>query len=223
MKMLDRERFLENKYNRLMIALILIVVSFPFLQAIETRFPLITMILLIAIIPALGVVLPIRIFLPLTSVGSIAFVIEILIRYKVVNVTEKILLFTLSLYAVFLLLAIIILIKKILSRKIVTSDTIKGGISIYFLIGLLWTIFYMIMAGLNHEAFANFTDISVDFFYYSFTTLTTVGYGDLVPKSSYAKLLSTAEAFVGQVYLAIFIAQLVGLAIAQKLQQKQDQ
>ena len=222
MKMLNRERFLENKYNRLMIAEILIVVSFPFLQAIETRFPFISMILLIVIIPALGAVLPRRIFLPLTTIGLIAFMLEILISYQVVNETEKTLLFTRSLYAVFLLIAVIILIKKILSRKIITSDTIKGGISIYFLIGLLWTIFYMIMAGVNPDAFANMSDKKVDFFYYSFTTLTTLGYGDIIPKSSYAKLLSTMEAFVGQVYLAIFIAQLVGLGIAQRLLKEDD-
>lgn len=223
MKMLNRESFLENKYNRLMIALILIIVSFPFLQAIETRFPFITMVLLIAIIPALGVVLPLRAFLPLTTVGFLAFIIEILIRYRVLNVTERILLFVLALYAVFLLLAIIILIKKIMSRKVITSDTIKGGVSIYFLIGLLWMIFYMIMTGLNPDAFTNLSDKRVDFFYYSITTLTTLGYGDITPKSSYAKLLSTSEAFVGQVYIAIFIAQLVGMSIAQKLQHKQDQ
>ena len=190
MKMLNRERFLENKYNRLMVALVLIVVSFPFLQSIETKFPFITMVLLIAIIPALGVILPLKAFLPLTAIAFIAFVLEILISYQAVNVTEKILLFVLALYAVFLLLAIIILIKKILSRKIVTSDTIKGGISIYFLIGLLWSIFYMIMAGLNPEVFSNISDKRVDFFYYSFTTLTTLGYGDITPKSSSAKLLS---------------------------------
>ncbi len=222
MKMLSRERFLENKYNRLMIALILIVVSFPFLQAIETRFPFVTLILLIAIIPALGVVLPLRAFLPLTAIASVAFIIEILIKYDVLNVTDRILLFVLALYAVFMLLAITILIKKIMSRKVITSDTIKGGVSIYFLIGLLWMIFYMIMAEVNPDAFANLSDKRVDLFYYSFTTLTTLGYGDIVPKSNYAKLLSTAEAFVGQVYLAIFIAQLVGLSIAQRLTREID-
>ena len=221
MKMLNRERFLENKYNRLMIALILIIVSFPFLQAIETKFPFITMVLLIAIIPALGMVLPLRAFLPLAAIGFIAFIIEILIRYRVLNVTERILLFVLGLYAVFLLLAITILIKKIMTSKVVTSDTIKGGVSIYFLIGLLWMIFYMIMAEVNPEAFSNISD-KVDCFYYSITTLTTLGYGDITPKSSYAKLLSTSEAFVGQVYIAILIAQLVGMKIAQKLQEKQD-
>jgi hypothetical protein len=222
MKMLNRENFLANKYNRLMIAEILIIVAFPLLQAIDTKFPLASMVLLLAIIPALGVSLPSRTFLPITAIGLTAFIVEILTRYQLLDITDKVLLFVLALYAIFLLLAVIILVKKILSLKTVTSDTIKGGISIYFLIGLLWSIFYMIMAGVNPDAFANILNRRVDFFYYSFTTLTTLGYGDIIPKSSYAKLLSTMEAFVGQVYLAIFVAQLVGLRIAQRLLKESD-
>ncbi|MBW1822586.1 MAG: two pore domain potassium channel family protein [Deltaproteobacteria bacterium] len=222
MKKLSVENFLENKYNRLLIALIFIIVSFPFLQAIDTRFPFISMVLLIAIIPALGVVLPLKPFLCMMSTGILAFIFEILIKYQFIPVSKKCLLIVLGLYALFLLLAVVILIKKISSMRIITSDTVKGGISIYFLIGLLWTIFYMIMLIINPQAFNNIQKPS-DNFYYSFTTLTTLGYGDITPATTYAKLLSISEAFVGQVYLAIFIAQLVGLAIAQKLQQKQEE
>jgi hypothetical protein len=221
MKKLSFENFLENKYNRLMVAEALIIISFPFLQAINTRFPLISMVLLIAIIPALGVVLPLKPFLCMMSTGILAFVFEILIKYQIIPVSKKYLLIVLGLYALFLLLAVVILIKKISSRRVITSDTVKGGISIYFLIGLLWTIFYMIMLIINPQAFNNIQKPS-DYFYYSFTTLTTLGYGDIAPASTYAKLLSISEAFIGQIYIAIFVAQLVGLKIAQKLQEKQD-
>ena len=205
-----------------MIAEILIIISFPFLQAINTRFPFVSMILLIAIIPALSVALPLRAFLPLMALGLLAFILEILLKYRVLDFTEKAPLFLLAMYAAFLLLAVIILIKKILSRKTVTSDTIKGGISIYFLIGLLWAIFYDIASRINPDSFVNLGNKTLDFFYYSYTTLTTLGYGDITPTGDGVKLLAICEAFVGQVYLAIFIAQLVGLNIAQKLLKNQD-
>ena len=221
MGLLNWERLVENKYNRLLIALILLIVLFPFLQAIETKFPFITLMLLIAIIPALGVVLPLKPFFCMMTIGILAFIFEILIKYQVIPVSQKCLLIVLGLYALFLLLAIVILIKKISSRRVITSDTVKGGISIYFLFGLLWTLLYMIMLLVNPESFSDMLKPS-DTVYYSFTTLTTLGYGDITPVSTHAKLLSISEAFVGQVYLAIFIAQLVGLAIAQKLQKKQD-
>ena len=222
MKKLSRENFLENKYNRLMIAEILIVISFPFLQAINTRFPFVSMILLIAIIPALSVVLPLRAFLPLMTLGLIAFILEILLKYQVLNLVEKASLVILAMYAVFLLLAVIILIKKMLTQKIVTSDTIKGGISIYFLIGLLWAIFYEIASRINPDSFVSLGNKNINFFYYSYVTLTTLGYGDIIPTGDGVKLLAICEAFVGQVYLAIFVAQLVGLNIAQKLLKNQD-
>jgi len=221
MGLLNWEKLVENKYNRLLVAQALIIILFPFLQAIESRFPFTSLMLLIAIIPALGVVLPLKPFFYMMTTGILAFVFETLIRYQVIQVSKRCLLIVLGLYAWFLLLAIVILIKKISSRRVITSDTVKGGISIYFLMGLLWTIFYMIMLIVNPQSFNNIQKPS-DSVYYSFTTLTTLGYGDITPASTHAKLLSISEAFVGQVYLAIFIAQLVGLAIAQKLQKKQD-
>ncbi|MHC4159092.1 MAG: potassium channel family protein [Planctomycetota bacterium] len=56
-------------------------------------------------------------------------------------------------------------------------------------------------------------------YYFSFTTLTAPGYGDIVPRSNFTKILANMEAIAGQVYLAVFIARLVGLHIAQELKQ----
>jgi hypothetical protein len=52
-----------------------------------------------------------------------------------------------------------------------------------------------------------------NFLYYSFVTLTTLGYGDITPASSPARSLSTLEAVTGQLYIAILVARLVGLHI----------
>jgi len=222
MKKLSREKILSNKYNHLLVAEIAIVASFPFLRALQTRFPIASLILLLAIMPALRVVLSKKAFMPLMALGALGFLLEIIFRYNRFPQAENIQLFISILYAVFLALAIVILIKKMMERKVVTADTIKGGISIYFLIGLLWAIFYMIASSINPDSIASLENRTVDLFYYSYTTLTTLGYGDIIPTGDGVKLLAISEAFVGQVYIAIFIAQLVGLSIAQKILKSQD-
>ena len=59
-------------------------------------------------------------------------------------------------------------------------------------------------------------------FYFSFTTLTTLGFGDLVPLNHFARVLASLESIVGPVYLAIFIARLVGLHVIEELKTKQE-
>ncbi|MHC4758286.1 MAG: potassium channel family protein, partial [Planctomycetota bacterium] len=60
----------------------------------------------------------------------------------------------------------------------------------------------------------------LDCYYYSFTTLTTLGYGDIAPVTSYAKILAVTEAVVGPIFIAIFIAQLVAMNMASKLREE---
>lgn len=222
MKRLNREKILSNRYNHLLIAEIAIVASFPFLRALQTRFPIASLILLLAIMSALRVVLSKKAFMSLMTLGALGFLLEIIFRYNRFPQAENIQLFVLVLYAIFFALAIVILIKKMMERKVITADTIKGGISIYFLIGLLWMIFYTFASNINPDSISIAGNNTVDLFYYSYTTLTTLGYGDITPKGDIVKLLAIAEAFIGQIYLAIFIAQLVGLNIAQKLLKNQD-
>jgi hypothetical protein len=222
MKRLNREKILSNRYTHLLIAEIAIVASFPFLRALQPRFPIVSLILLLAIMSALRVVLPKKAFMPLMALGALGFLLEIIVRYNKFPQAENVPLYVLILYAIFLTLAIVILIKKMMITKVITADTIKGGISIYFLIGLLWTMFYIIASSINPNSIGTLENRTIDFFYYSYTTLTTLGYGDITPTGDTVKLLAISEAFIGQIYLAIFIAQLVGLSIAQKLLKNQD-
>jgi len=50
--------------------------------------------------------------------------------------------------------------------------------------------------------------------YYSFVTMTTLGYGDITPASGIARMLASLQAFAGQLYIAVLVARLVGLQIA---------
>ncbi len=219
MKLIDLEKIFENKYNHLLAAEILLMMLYPVLKSCEIRFPVAGCLFLMAVIPALHVVLPFKVFLPLMSLAVFGLVLRALVYFQVFAVEHEVGIITLidASYAVFVLLAIVALVRKILSREVITADTIKGGVSVYFLIGLFWTFLYMIALRINPNTFSHITDETVDCFYYSFATLTTLGPGDISPTSVYTKFLAILEAFVGQVYLAIFIAILIGLHLGQKI------
>lgn len=113
-------------------------------------------------------------------------------------------------------ISLLFMLKKVFSEREVTADTIKGGISLYVLIGLWWETVYGAMWAFDRMAFSQPMGRrgAPDFFYFSFTTLTTLGYGDIIPVSDAAKMASMLEAMVGQIYLAVFVARLVGLHVA---------
>jgi hypothetical protein len=100
----------------------------------------------------------------------------------------------------------------------VTSDKIFAAICVYLLIGFVWTYAYAILDDMRPGSFADSTetgqtDYVTQLRYFSFATLTTLGYGDVLPRSSTARTMAVLEAVMGQIYLAVLVARLVGLHI----------
>jgi len=116
-------------------------------------------------------------------------------------------------YTLFMILAILVIQKRINSAQNIDMDIIRGGICIYLILGFLWSIFYMILCQLDPSAFKGLVgdDANHKLFYFSFTTLTTLGYGDILPVAPLAMTLTNLEAIIGQLYPAIAIAKLVSL------------
>ena len=219
MKRFDPDKFLTNKYNYLLITEIAILLAYPFLHKFDVKFPFTSLVLLIAIAPALWVGLSRKFFIAVISIGVLAFTFDLFASYRqdLKDLGRLILLF---LYALFIFLASAILISKISSKKTVTADTIKGGISVYFLIGLFWAMLYMIVLTFDPDAFTNVHGSGFDSFYYSFITLTTLGYGDYLPQG-HAKLLAATQAIAGFVYFALIIG-VAGSMFYSKVTQKID-
>ena len=98
-------------------------------------------------------------------------------------------------------------------KKEVTFDLIMGAACAYILLGLLWAYAYYFVESFHPNSFRvaekPFDDLW-NFYYYSFVTLTSVGYGDIVAITRAAQGLSMLEAIMGQLYLAIMISWLVG-------------
>ena len=103
----------------------------------------------------------------------------------------------------------------------VTSDKIFAAISVYLLLGFAWTYAYALLDDMQPGSFADSTETGrtdyvahvMQLRYFSFVTLTTLGYGDVLPRSSAARTMATLEAVMGQIYLAVLVARLVGLHI----------
>lgn len=112
--------------------------------------------------------------------------------------------------------------REIITVTTITMDTIRGGICAYFLLAFIWALFYGMVATLNPHAFSA-TLIQPGSYlqpiHFSVTTLTTLGFGDIVPVSTLAIVLTDTEAIIGQLYPTVFIAILVGGYLSQKVDQ----
>ena len=111
----------------------------------------------------------------------------------------------------------------VLSEKNVTRDTIFGSACVYLLVGFAFADVYMLFQIIEPQSFGQAIDvapvgsevkISSELSYFSFVTLTTLGYGDMTPKTGMVRGIATLEAMLGQFYLTVLVARLVGLHLA---------
>ena len=120
-------------------------------------------------------------------------------------------------YTLFYGICLLIFLHRIFSETTVTIDSIQGGIAIYFLSGVFWAFLYQTLLLFDPDAIL-FSDHVVgafsDLIYFSFITMTTLGYGDIMPISRMAKNMAVLEAVWGQTYLAVLVARLVGLHLS---------
>jgi uncharacterized membrane protein len=126
----------------------------------------------------------------------------------------------------FLLMVTMTILNQVARARQVTFDTVSGALCCYLLAGFTWAFIFSLMQTVNFGAFsfpastpAYFgPDLQrrsefMKFVYYSFTTITTAGYGDIVPVSPAARSISIVEAIIGQFYIAVMIARLVSLEV----------
>lgn len=103
---------------------------------------------------------------------------------------------------------------RVFAGGIVTADRIMGAVALYLLLGIGWAVAYELIALHVPGAFSAGDREGTGpqrWFYFSFVTLTTVGYGDITPVARITQSLATLEALVGQLYPAIILARLVSL------------
>lgn len=124
----------------------------------------------------------------------------------------------------FLSYIIVLILYFVFSTRQVTRHVIFGAISAYLLIGIAWSIVYFVLETLHPGSFSINIESAASnpgqFLYFSFVTITTLGYGDITPLNQKARSLATGEALVGQIYMTVLIAWLVGLYVSRKVSEK---
>ena len=130
------------------------------------------------------------------------------------------------LYVIFYGYVAATMLSYVVREQLVSANTIFASLCVYFLLGLIFAMVFVVvevampgsfyistgLGDLRSVQFGMFSNYSY-FFYFSFVTLTTLGYGDITPVNLVAGTFASLEAVIGQLYLVIMVARLVGLHI----------
>ena len=130
----------------------------------------------------------------------------------------------------FLVSVFAIILKDIFRTSIVSTDTLVGSICGYLILSTIFASIYAFLVILHPDSFLVNTGLGVDQTtlgefsshygmtnYFSIITLTTVGFGDIVPQNTYARTVVSVEAITGQIYMTVIVARLVGLHISRSI------
>jgi len=155
----------------------------------------------------------------LIVLGAISVVMQLMIDSLYTEV------FGITVVFLFYIMTTFIAFRELFRRGAIDLNKIFGSICVYLLAGLNWAILYYYQTILNHNAFngLEYSDLKEKMFnliYYSYVTLSTLGYGDITPNSPITQALAVLEALFGQFYIAILVAILVGTHISARREQK---
>ena len=125
----------------------------------------------------------------------------------------------------FLLLAVRSALRQILFAKDIDANRLYGAVCVYLMLGVIWALMYATLGQLDPSAFSGSLSVgtednNLEWLYYSFITLTTLGYGDILPVSATARALAYSQAVVGVFYMAMLVAALVGSYAASRIDEE---
>lgn len=212
----------KHRFLHLFISLIALLVIYPFLENVHYLRTVFSAILTAVFISAIYAISQkrhhalIAIFLALPALAS-TWVSHL-------HVNEALFLVGRVSMVMFYILVIVNILTFIFKQDEVSRDLIVGAAVVYLLMALMWSNLYIMLETLSPGSFAlpdgQLQNSRYLFIYYSFVTITTLGYGDVTPLTSMASSASALEALVGQLYLIITVAFLVGVHVSQSIQKK---
>jgi Ion channel len=120
---------------------------------------------------------------------------------------------TFAIYGLLVLIAPIVIVNRILRHTEVKLSTILGAVCAYLLIGMFFGFVYGLIDRIDSRPFFDGRGVvdQFDYIYFSYASLTTVGFGDFVARGDFGRGLSVLEAALGQIFLVTLVARLVGI------------
>ena len=215
----DPLKWLKNRTLPLLVALLLLIGAHPLLDG-ESEFLRDLFPVILVALPILGVAaishwkraIPLAaLFLILVAWGWFGY------RFDPHAMAPSKICYVVWAYYLYL---IIVLAKELLRAKAVIDDRVYGGLVVYLLVAVLFGSVHRHISAVDPKAYSTTADNAAlvfgwyDALYYSVTTIATVGYGDIVPMSSWARSASMIEAVTGLVIMVGLIAKLGSVAIA---------
>jgi len=203
-----------RRYTTLLVAELLLILIYPFFSGPSARDNLPRALSVVVFCAALFAVLG------RGRKSWIAFLLGVpAILLRLIDLAEHLPVLQLAeqvLGLVFLVFVTGLLVWSIVSNPTVTADTLAGAVSGYLLIGITFGMAYMLIGHLRPGSFRNTLEpgklmTPSEFSFFSFVTLTTVGYGDIVPWDAHARALAIIESVIGIMYPAVLIGRLVGV------------
>ena len=122
-----------------------------------------------------------------------------------------------AVHVAFLLLTIVVILRHVFRDAAVGPDMVLGAVCAYLLLGLAFNQVYSLVETVQPGSFAGAIGVQRDGGYFSLVTLSTLGYGDVVPVRALARSIAALEAVFGQFYIAVIVARLVALQMAYSL------
>lgn len=121
----------------------------------------------------------------------------------------------------FMLVAITFTLKQVVVGTDITANRLVGAVCVYLLLGVIWAMAYTLINAISPGSFAGFSAMDdpgwdSEWLYFSFVTMTTLGYGDILPISATARSVAYMQAIVGQFYIAVLVAGLVGAYVSKR-------
>jgi hypothetical protein len=220
-----------GRFGALLVAILAIFAATPFTQAREGSFNFLSLAFSAVLVAGVySASRKPRVLAVALLIGAPALAFEWVSNYYTTTFTVVT---NLVLLGTFVAFVATVILAQVLNESEVSLDTIFGGIAIYLLMGLGWAVGFAViehlepgsfpMAGQDLQGLREAHEfVFPELLYFSFVTLTTLGYGDMTPTTETARTFAIFEAIGGQLYVAIFIARLVALHTSHQAQQSRE-
>ena len=211
------EFFFKHRIVILLIAILSMIIGSPFIDELFVHTIITDIFLSLVFIAGIYAISQKKKYIYIASILAAPMVISIWSAHLIRNI--KLLVIGETCGIIYTVFVISLMIKFILNQKEITKEVIYAAIVIYMLMAIMWSFMYFILEYVYPNSFSfpntDFSDV-YKYLYFSFVTITTLGFGDVAPLTQKAGSLVILEAVTGQIYLVVVVAWLVGMHVSRR-------